>query len=211
MTVSSDRFSMEVDEKGWPTHEFSKPSDLSRAHINSQPQTPKLLVDGMLGRLARWLRIMGYDTTFEREADDWTLIRLARAEGRLLLTRDRRLATRRGVTALLIESQELTEQVRQVVTTVGLSPTEAFSRCPVCNGRLVPLSHDEARDRVPPHVHRTQQRFRLCPECDRVYWQGTHWERMREILADWQDLTLANDQSIMDASPARDPSGNRKA
>jgi uncharacterized protein with PIN domain len=165
----------------------------------------------MLGRLARWLRILGYDAAFEPKADDWILVRLARAEGRLLLTRDRQLASQRGVSALLIESEELAAQVQQVVTAVGPSPTGTFSRCPVCNRQLAPLSHDEARDRVPPHVYRTQQEFRLCPECDRVYWQGSHWERMKEILADWQDLTLTGNQSIMEVNSARDPSADREA
>jgi len=140
----------------------------------------------MLGRLARWLRILGYDTGFDSGADDWALLRRARAENRLLLTRDRQLAARRGVSALLIESEELAAQVRQVVTAVGPSPEGAFTRCPVCNGRLTPLSREEARERVPPHVHCTQQVFRLCTECDRVYWRGTHWEQMRDILGNWE-------------------------
>jgi uncharacterized protein with PIN domain len=114
------------------------------------------------------------------------LFRRARAEDRLLLTRDRQLAARRGVLALLIESEELAAQVRQVVAAVGPSPEGAFTRCPVCNGRLTPLSREEARERVPPHVHRTQQVFRLCAECDRVYWRGTHWEQMRDILGSWE-------------------------
>jgi uncharacterized protein with PIN domain len=156
--------------------------------INTSPdqtQPKKLLADGMLGRLARWLRILGYDTAFDAEADDWTLVRRARAQGRLLLTRDRQLASRRGAPALLIESEELAEQVRQVIETVGPSPEGAFTRCPVCNQRLAPLSHEEARGRVPPHVHRTQHEFHLCPACDRVYWRGTHWQRMRETLDDF--------------------------
>jgi uncharacterized protein with PIN domain len=140
----------------------------------------------MLGRLGRWLRILGYDTGFDSGTDDWALFRRARAEDRLLLTRDRQLAARRGVLALLIESEELAAQVRQVVAAVGPSPEGAFTRCPVCNGRLTPLSREEARERVPPHVHRTQQVFRLCAECDRVYWRGTHWEQMRDILGSWE-------------------------
>lgn len=146
----------------------------------SQPQ--KLLADGMLGRLARWLRILGYDTAFDAGADDWALIRRARAEARLLLTRDRQLAKRRGAPALLIESEELADQVQQVVSTVGASPEGAFTRCPVCNERLASLSREAARERVPPHVYRTQPEFRLCPACSRVYWRGTHWQRMREAL-----------------------------
>jgi len=153
--------------------------------INTNPeQTPykKLLADAMLGRLARWLRILGYDAAFDAQADDWTLIRQARAQGRLLLTRDGQLARRRGVSALLIQSQELAEQVRQVVETVGPSPEGAFTRCPLCNERLVSLAREAAQQRVPAHVYRTQQTFRLCPACDRVYWQGSHWHNMKETL-----------------------------
>ena len=165
---------------------------------SSQPQPKKLLADGMLGRLVRWLRILGYDTGFDSGADDWALLRRARAEERLLLTCDRQLAARRGVSALLIEGKELAAQVRQVVAAVGPSLEGAFTRCPVCNGRLTPLSREEARGRVPPHVHCTQEEFRLCAECVRVYWRGTHWERMREVLGRWQDLTLAEDRGIME-------------
>lgn len=159
----------------------------------------------MLGRLARWLRILGYDTVFEPDADDWALVRCARAEGRLLLTRDRQLAIRRGVSALWVESQELAAQVQEVLAAVGPSPEGAFSRCPVCNDRLMPLSRREARRRVPPHVFRTQQEFRLCPMCERVYWRGTHWARMREAVDNWQDLTLEDNGSIMETSQGREP------
>lgn len=156
---------------------------------SGQPKPNKLLADGMLGRLARWLRILGYDTAFERRADDWALVRRARAEGRLLLTRDHELAARRGISALLIESENLTSQLRQVVAVVGPSLEGAFTRCPVCNEPLISLSRQAAGGRVPPHVHRTQQEFRLCPVCERVYWRGTHWERMKKAL----DLTLGDD------------------
>jgi hypothetical protein len=67
----------------------------------------------------------------------------------------------------------------------------------VCNRALVSLSREEARDRVPPHVYRTQADFRLCPACERVYWRGSHWRRMKEMLANWQDLTLEGDRGIM--------------
>jgi uncharacterized protein with PIN domain len=140
----------------------------------------------MLGRLGRWLRILGYDTGYDSGADDWALIRRARAENRLLLTRDRQLAARRGVSTLLVESEELAEQVRQIVAVIGPSSEGAFTRCPVCNGRLAPLSRKEARERVPAHVYRTQQAFRLCTACGRVYWRGTHWERMRDMLGSWE-------------------------
>lgn len=163
----------------------------------SQTQLKGFLVDGMLGRLARWLRILGYDTLFESSAGDWELVRRARAENRLLLTRDRQLAARRGVSALLIESDELAAQLRQVVAAVGPSADGAFTRCPVCNARLSPMRRRAARERVPLHVYNTHREFRFCSGCDRVYWRGTHWARMKEFLDDGQDLTLTGDQSIM--------------
>ena len=96
----------------------------------------KFIVDGMLGRLAKWLRILGYDTAYFPHLDDNQLVRLARAEGRLLLTRDRGLAHRRGLQRLLIESDHLEEQLGQVLAELTLTGGQPFSRCPVCNTLL---------------------------------------------------------------------------
>jgi uncharacterized protein with PIN domain len=136
----------------------------------------------MLGTLAKWLRILGYNAVYDPGLDDYQLMRVARAEDRVLLTRDRELARRRGVHTLLIESQVLDEQLRQVLTELDLKPAPSFSRCPVCNHMLVPLDREAARARVPAYVAKTQERFRLCPGCDRVYWPGSHWQQMEERL-----------------------------
>lgn len=137
----------------------------------------------MLGTLARWLRILGYDTLYDPALDDHQLARLARAEGRVLLTRDTQLARRRGVDSLLIESEHLDGQIAQVVSSLDLDPARLFSRCPVCNGQLVDLDPEEARERVPAYVARTHHAFKLCPGCRRVYWRGSHWQQMEERLA----------------------------
>jgi uncharacterized protein with PIN domain len=137
----------------------------------------------MLGTLAKWLRILGYDTAYDPALDDYQLMRLARAEDRLLLTRDRELAKRRGVRALLIESEDLDGQIGQVLADLDLQPDQSFSRCPICNEPLLPLDREAARARVPAYVARTQQTFKICPACQRVYWRGTHWQRMEERLA----------------------------
>jgi uncharacterized protein len=137
----------------------------------------------MLGTLAKWLRILGYDTRFDPALDDYQLMRLSRAEGRVLLTRDRELAGRRGVHALLIESEPLDDQIRQVLAELKLDPERSFSRCPVCNEPLQALDREAARARVPAYVARTQQTFRICPTCQRVYWRGTHRQHMEEQLA----------------------------
>jgi uncharacterized protein with PIN domain len=142
----------------------------------------------MLGTLAKWLRILGYDTVFDTHLDDHGLVRLARAEDRVLLTRDRALARRRGVRVLLVESEALDEQVRQVLGDLGLRPQRAFSRCPVCNEALDDLDREAARDLVPAYVADTHETFRRCPGCERVYWRGSHWQQMDEKLARfWPD------------------------
>jgi uncharacterized protein with PIN domain len=145
---------------------------------------PPLLLDAMLGRLARWLRLMGYDAAFLADTPDIDLVRLARAESRLLLTRDRELAARRGVQALFIESQDFEAQLAQVQQEVGPPPEPVVPRCGVCNTPLKPLSKQAARERVPPYVWRTQEHFTYCEGCHRVYWQGTHWEGIQEQLGE---------------------------
>jgi uncharacterized protein len=137
----------------------------------------------MLGTLAKWLRILGYDTLYDPRLDDHQLVRLARAEQRILLTRDRLLAGRRGLRVLLIASEELDEQLRQVMAELELEPDRAFSRCPVCNGLLEAMGHEEARSQVPAYVAHTHTEFKHCSSCGRIYWQGSHWQQMEEHLS----------------------------
>ena len=148
---------------------------------------PKLLADCMLGRLAKWLRLLGYDTAYDNVASDPELARRSRAEGRVLLTRDHELAHRRGLQTLLIQSEVLEEQVREVQDALGAPPNPALSRCSVCNVVLEPATPEEIADRVPPYVLRTQTAFRRCSGCGRVYWPGTHLQAMREQLDRFND------------------------
>jgi len=141
----------------------------------------------MLGTLAKWLRLLGYDTAYDNAAADPELARRARVEGRVLLTRDRELAGRRGLHTLLIQSEVLEEQVREVQGALGLPPDPALSRCAVCNAALETVSPDAVADRVPPYVLRTQTEFHRCPGCGRVYWPGTHVEEMRDRMGELAD------------------------
>ena len=141
----------------------------------------------MLGSLAKWLRILGFDTLYDPDLDDHQLARLARSEGRVLLTRDQELARRRGIRSLLLADQDLESQVDQVLSELDLTPDRTFSRCPVCNGLLAPLDGDAARGRVPAYVSRTQTSFKECPACRRIYWRGTHWQRMHARLANLEN------------------------
>jgi len=148
--------------------------------MNDEPL--RLLADGMLGRLAKWLRLLGYDTAYDNAATDPELARRARAEGRVLLTRDRELSARRGLRTLLIQSEVLEEQVREVQDALGSPPHPPLSRCAECNAVLEPVSPAEVADRVPPYVLRTQTEFRRCSGCGRIYWPGSHIQAMRSRI-----------------------------
>lgn len=142
---------------------------------------PRFIADVMLGSLSRWLRILGCDVVYDSQADDAALVERAVKEDRVILTRDRRLVERRQArNHLLIDSERLDEQILQVLESSpeALDRKRFFGRCLRCNRNLVELSAEEAVSRVPPYVARTQERFRRCPSCDRVYWRATHVERM---------------------------------
>jgi uncharacterized protein with PIN domain len=147
----------------------------------------KLLADAMLGRLAKWLRILGYDTAYLSDTDDFAVMRLARAEDRLILTRDRALAGRQGMRVLLVESEVLEDQLRQVWVAIGPPPSPPFSRCPTCNHPLVEAAPELVEARVPLYVQRTHTRFSWCVACDRLYWPGSHWQRMRALITGLRD------------------------
>jgi uncharacterized protein with PIN domain len=141
----------------------------------------KLLADAMLGRLAKWLRMLGYDTTYVADTDSYAVLRSARAEGRLILTRDRELATRKGVRGLFIDSDALEEQLEQVYLTLGAPEEPALPRCSICNQPLHDLPRQLVVSRVPPFIYKKHERFKACPECHRVYWRGSHWGRIQII------------------------------
>ena len=145
-------------------------------------QAVRFVVDGMLGSLARWLRILGYDTDYANRRDDAELVRIARAEDRVLLTRDRELAGRRGVRALWVASQSLDEQLAQVMAAFPRLPGSGPGRCPVCNTVLVQVTRQEVAHRLPVYILKSHRDFQRCPGCDRVYWQGSHWQNMQARL-----------------------------
>lgn len=140
----------------------------------------------MLGSLARWLRFMGYDTAYPEPSPDRALIERVRLEDRILLTRDKELAGRVSG-AVQIRSDELEEQIREVAKVLPLRLIDPLSRCSLCNEVLVPASLEEVRDLVPDGVRSRHQVFWRCPSCRRVYWQGSHWDKM---IARLHDLDL---------------------
>jgi hypothetical protein len=143
----------------------------------------KLLADSMLGSLGRWLRLMGYDTAIAQHEPDTELVRRARIEDRVILTRDRELTRRAGVRTLLIEHDTLQDQLAQVGQALNLPSPQPGTRCPRCNEPLQAASLTDVAGDVPPYVLRTQTSFHRCPACRCVYWRGTHWQRITERLA----------------------------
>ena len=148
----------------------------------------RFIVDLNVGRLAKWLRVMGYDALFISEADDDELIRIALKEKRIILTKDSLLVQRRVVSsgqvqALLITHDDHRMQLKQVVNSLGLSAHQDFSRCIDCNTPLMDTARESVREKVPPYVYQTQEEFMACPNCTKIYWRGTHWHNMRQELA----------------------------
>ncbi len=153
-------------------------------HADPGDAAPRFVVDTMLGRLARWLRAMGYDTLYPGENGDRRLLELALAEERVLVTRDRMLARLAQPRHCLITAERLDAQIREAVDTLGLRPRVAdwLTRCLECNAPLEPRAREPLRGRVPEHVFTTQPGFMGCPRCGRIYWAGTHVGRMLDRL-----------------------------
>jgi len=149
--------------------------------------TPKFIVDNNAGKLAKWLRIMGYDTLLFKEADDSKMINVALSQDRIILTRDSQILKRRLVTSgrmkvIFIEKDDLKAQLKQVVTALNLSQFKPFSLCLECNQELVSRNKGEVSNLVPPYVFKTQNQYMECSSCHRIYWRGTHWQAMSREL-----------------------------
>jgi uncharacterized protein with PIN domain len=150
--------------------------------------TPSFIIDHNVGKLAKWLRLMGYDAHFFDGSDDSELVAIALEENRVIVTRDTRIMKRRLVTkgrlkALLVSSDQPELQIRQLIASLHLDFRFApFSRCLECNQPLVERRKAELEELVPPYVFKTQQQFRQCPACGRIYWRGTHWRAMTRRL-----------------------------
>lgn len=148
----------------------------------------KFLVDENAGKLAGWLRMMGYDTVFFQNGDDSEMVARALAEDRIILTRDTGLIERGVVSSgrvrvILIESDVPESQIRQVADTLELDFTSRpFSRCLECNQPLEYRKKSQVKNRVPPYVWKTRDQYMECPVCHRIYWRGTHWEAMTRKL-----------------------------
>lgn len=155
-----------------------------------QGRRMKFIADCMVGKLARWLRLLGFDVSYYRKIEDEELIELAAKEKRIILTRDHELIKkaekRKSLKqrTLLIESDRWEEQVEQVLDHFKLrEKIDPNSRCLECNEKLKFLAKARAKNLVPPFVYEKAEAFALCPSCGRVFWKGTHFQDMEKKLA----------------------------
>lgn len=159
----------------------------SVTHLRPWPlRDTKFVLDGHLGRLAAYLRMLGFDTWYRVEADDETLAKVSHDEHRILLTRDRGLLKRGLVThGYYIRSNLPHDQLREVIERFDLyRAVQPFTRCLVCNGRLQGVAIDAINDRVLPDTVRHYHEFWQCDQCGKVYWQGPHYRRMEQLAQD---------------------------
>lgn len=144
----------------------------------------KFILTKELGRLARWLRILGYDTIYYDKDDKSRLIIISLRDRRVILTRDSKMSRFTGVRMFRITEDDIEKQLAQVVKEFDLDIEEdkTFLRCVDCNELLVDIKKNKVKDRVPPYVFKTQKEFKMCPACNKIFWKGTHWQLVKEFL-----------------------------
>ena len=147
---------------------------------------PRFISDVMLGSLARWLRILGFDTIYFRAIDDNELIKIARQQERILLTRDTGIARRKHIQQLiLVNSNATLEQLKEVLSALkkmNRSFPQLSPRCTLCNGELAATAREAVADRIPEYVFLNATSFFTCRECGKVYWHGSHKKSIDSML-----------------------------
>jgi len=142
----------------------------------------KFLCDRMLGTLAKWLRIYGFDTFYaNNEMNDDELIETAKKENRIFITRDKTLAQisrRENLKVIEIKDFNLDNQIRQVLKDVNIEKDDILTRCLICNSILENINKKEIKNKVPEGAFRSNDEFWVCKKCNKIYWKGTHYENM---------------------------------
>ena len=144
----------------------------------------KFILTKELGRLTKWLRILGFDTTYFNQNNLSSLIIQALRDDRIIITRNQHLSRPSGIKTILVEGEKIKEQIAEVIKTLDIQPdsNRMFSRCIICNEVLVDIDKEKIKDKVPEYVFQTQEDFITCPKCRRIYWQGTHWGKVQKTL-----------------------------
>jgi hypothetical protein len=162
----------------------------------------EFITDGMLGKLTRWLRMLGYDVEYFQSLGDRQLIESAKAENRVLLTRDQELykqAVKQGINAFLVEGETEAEKLAKLAKQLNLKLEidVALSRCPKCNTKIRPASKNTVAGRVPDGTLSRYEEFWECPNCGQIYWQGAHWKRIDKTLREARHKMESQGSSII--------------
>lgn len=167
----------------------------------------KFIVDCMLGKLGKWLRILGFDALYMNKAEDRDLLFLARREKRTLLTKDHELLrSAAGLPRLLVESDSWPEQLAQVLEAFKLrGQARPHARCLTCNVRLRRIPKKSVRNLVPPFVFARASSFAACPACGRIFWPGTHYRDMDRTI----DRILGKGKSLSREMSEREEKSRR--
>ncbi len=144
----------------------------------------RFIADAHLGGLAHLLRLLGFDTLYDNGWHDGDLVRRALEDGRIVLTRDRELLKRRELThGCYVRALRPQPQLREIVDRLDLArSSKPFTRCLACNALLAPVDKEKVLPQLPPKVREQHERFTICTGCQRVYWEGSHWRRMRVLV-----------------------------
>ncbi|MQY79861.1 MAG: hypothetical protein GH151_11800 [Bacteroidetes bacterium] len=147
----------------------------------------KFIADIMVGRLAKYLRMAGYDVLYTNTASDNQIIKKARETDRIVLTRDSLMLTRREfkkgtVKYLFIKDDKLKNQLNQIKSDLKILLKPNLVRCIECNRKLIKVKKEDVKNKVPPYVYKTQQNFLYCKKCDKYYWRGTHYDNIRNTF-----------------------------
>ncbi|MCE4599890.1 MAG: Mut7-C RNAse domain-containing protein [Desulfurococcales archaeon] len=162
----------------------------------------KFIADTMMGEVARWLRILGYDVLYNRNYSDPQILRIAKASKRTIITRDRGLhvkAIKNKIKSIYIYSDKIEFRLAELASKarIDLEINPDKSRCPECNGVLVKTTNKESvKDRVPPGALQAYDKFYICIKCGKVYWEGSHWRNIKRIINDVKSIIKSKNNKI---------------
>lgn len=146
----------------------------------------KFLCDQMLGSLAKWLRLIGFDTFYANsEMQDDELIQIAKKEERIVITRDKELISKikkQKLPSIELNITDLDEQLKIVLNYVSINQKNVLSRCSVCNTKLNEIAKKDVQDKVPERVFENNEKFWFCSKCDKIYWAGTHYDKIKNKI-----------------------------
>jgi len=154
-------------------------------HLRPEPlRVTKFVLDDHLGKLAKMLRLLGFDSKYRNDYSDEQIVKISTSEKRIALTMDRNLLKRKSLThGLWIRSRRIEDQVKEVLNRLDLyRQIKPFSRCLICNSRVRSVQKDKIRNRLQPRTAQTYKKFYICNTCNKIYWHGSHYDRMKKKI-----------------------------